>query len=211
MPEIKSVITVARQYGSGGRKIGQKLADKFGIPFYDRELIALAAKKSGISVEIYEKADEKAGGNLLYSLMMANYSFLHGVPMINDMPLNDKLFLLQAQIIREAAKKGPCVIVGRCADDVLKNEKNIFSIFICADKTARMERSVQEYGIDPKRAAANLANMDNQRAGYYNYFADRKWGYAENYQICVNSSAYGIDGTAELIADAAAAFENGKK
>ena len=95
MPEIKSVITVARQYGSGGRKIGQKLADKFGIPLYDRELIALAAKKSGISVEIYEKADEKAGGNLLYSLMMANYSFLHGVPMINDMPLNDKLFLLQ--------------------------------------------------------------------------------------------------------------------
>ena len=112
----KTIITIARQYGSGGREIGEKVAKRLGIPFYNKDLITLAAKQSGMSPEIFEKADEKATNSLLYSLMMGNYTFGSQITPMDNLPINDKLFLAQSQIIREAAEKGPCVIVGRCAD-----------------------------------------------------------------------------------------------
>lgn len=204
---MKSVITIARQYGSGGREIGKKLAGRFGIPFYDRELIAEAAKRSGWSREILEQADEKAGSSLLYAMIMNYYPFSDGVPPASTLPVNDKLFLLQADLIREAAQSGPCVIVGRCADDILRGEKNVFSVFVHADLEFRRQRAVSDYGIGPGDAAAQVARMDKQRAGYYNFYTDKKWEQAENYHLAVSTSCFGVDGAVELIAAAVAEAE----
>ena len=109
------IITIARQYGSGGHEVGERLAEKLNVPLLDKQLIAMAAKKSGLSEEVFEKADEKAGNSLLYSMVMGNYTFGSRITGINDMPINDKLFILQSDIIKSAADKGPCVIIGRCA------------------------------------------------------------------------------------------------
>ena len=186
-----SIITIARQYGSGGHEIGEKLAKKLGIPFYDKELIAMAAKKSGYSEEVFEKVDERATNSLLYSLIMGNYTLGGHMAVPNDTPINDKLFLIQADIIKQAALEGPCVIVGRCGDYILRDFTNVFHVFIYADKLSRMDRAVKQYGIDPNKAADILAKKDKQRANYYNFYANRKWGAPENYDLIINSSTYG--------------------
>lgn len=204
---MKTVITIARQYGSGGHEIGKKLAEKFNIHFYDKELIALSAQKSGMSKEILQQADEKATSSLLYSLVTGNYSFSGGVPFVNNKPVNDKLFSIQAEIIREIAEKGPCVIVGRCADDILSERKDVLNIFIYADKTFRLNTIVGRYGVDKSEAAKQLAKQDKQRENYYNFYTDKKWGETENYHLSVNSSAFGIDGSVELISKAVGLFE----
>lgn len=205
---MRTVITIARQYGSGGRQIGKKLAEKFGIPFYDKELIALSAQKSGMSKEILQQADEKATSSLLYSLVTGNYSFSGGVPFVNNKPVNDKLFEIQADIIREAADKGPCVIVGRCADDILSGRDNVMSIFIYADKLFRLDTITKHYGVEKSEAAKRLVKQDKQRENYYNFYTDKKWGETKNYHISVNSSAFGIGGTVELISKAISLFES---
>lgn len=204
---MRSVITIARQYGSGGREIGKKLAGRFGIPFYDRELIAEAAKRSGWSREILEQADEKVGSSLLYAMIMGYYPFSDGLPPANPLPVNDKLFLLQADLIREAAQAGPCVIVGRCADDILRGEKNVFSVFVHADLKFRTKRAVSNYGVSPGDAAAQVSKMDQRRADYYNFYTDKKWGQAENYHLAVSTSYFGVDGAVGLIAAAVAEAE----
>ena len=114
------VITIARQFGSGGHEVGEKVAKKLGLPFFDKELIAMAAKKSGLSEEVFADADEKATSSLLYSMVMGSYAFGARVPSINEMPINDKLFIIQSDIIKKAAAEGPCVIIGRCADYILR-------------------------------------------------------------------------------------------
>lgn len=205
---MKTIITIARQYGSGGHEIGKELAEKFDIPFYDKELIALAAQKSGMSKEILQQADEKATSSLLYSLVMGNYSFTGGVPLVNNKPVNDKLFSLQADIIREAAEKGPCVIVGRCADDVLSGRENVLNIFIYADKFSRLDTIIERYGVDKNEAAKRLVKQDKQRENYYNFYTDKKWGETENYHMAVNSSVFGVSGSVELIAKAIGLFES---
>ena len=116
------MITIARQYGSGGHEVGERLAEKLNVPLLDKQLIAMAAKKSGLSEEVFEKADEKAGNSLLYSMVMGNYTFGSRITGINDMPINDKLFILQSDIIKSAADKGPCVIIGRCGDYILREQ-----------------------------------------------------------------------------------------
>jgi CMP/dCMP kinase len=200
---MKQVITIARQYGSGGHLIGEKLAKKFGVPFYDRELIALAAKESGMSEEVFERADERAANSLLYTLIMGNYSFLNGVPMANGMPVNDRLFLLQSKIIKNVARSGPCVILGRCADHILGNRKHYFHVFVFADKDTREQRVIQDYGIKPELAPSKLNKEDKQRSEYYNFYTNKKWGDMQNYNMTVDSGIFGIDGTVELIAQAA--------
>lgn len=205
--ESRTIYTIARQYGSGGREIGQKLANELNIPFYDKELIALAAKECGISETVFEKADEKATGSLLYSLLMGSFPFASTVSPIGGMPLNDMLFFIQADIMKKAAKAGPCVIVGRCADYVLQDMEHVFNVFIHADKLSRMERIVQEYHTDPGKAADILSKMDKQRANYYNFYTNKKWGNLENYHLTLDSSATGISGAVELIRMAAAMKE----
>ena len=127
---MNTIITISRQFGSGGREIGKQLSERYNIPYYDKELIALAAKQSGYSEEVFAKADERATNSLLYSLLMGSYNMGGRIAAYNDMPINDKLFLIQADIIKEAAQKGPCVIVGRCGDYVLRDFENVFHVFI---------------------------------------------------------------------------------
>ena len=193
------VITIGRQFGSGGRKVGRLLAEKLDIPYYDKELLAEAAKGSGICQEIFENHDEKPTRSLLFSLVTGMQ--MHGDPgsMYMDMPLNHKIFLAQFDAIRRIASEGPCVIVGRCADYVLRDKPNAVSVFVKADIRQRVERAVSLYGVDPARAEETVRKADKQRASYYNYYATATWGDVNNYDLCVDTGKLGIEGTVELI------------
>ena len=196
---LQSVITIARQYGSGGRTIGKKRAESLTIPFYDKERIAMAAKKSGLSQEVFEKADEKATSSLLYSLVMGTYNFGSHFSTVSDMPINDRLFMIQSDIIQHAALEGPCVIVGRCADYVLREHPNCFHVFIRAEHDDRVKRIVEEYGDPAAKADDLLQKKDKQRANYYNFYSNKKWADMNNYDLVVNSSLFGIDGSIDVI------------
>ena len=148
----KHIITVARQFGSGGRDIAKSLAQELGIKFYDKELISLAAKESGMNPEVFEKIDEQATNSLLYSLSMGLYNFGNGFSAVGDLPVNDKLYILQHKMIKRLAEEGPCVILGRCADYILKDYPNVISIFINADMEYRKNRAIKYHNVDKKRA-----------------------------------------------------------
>ena len=140
------VITISRQFGSGGHEVGEKLAKRLELPFYDKELIALAAKKSGFSEEVFADVDEKATSSLLYSMVMGSYAFGTRVPGINEMPINDKLFIIQSDIIKKAAAEGPCVIVGRCADYILREHPNCLNVF-CPRQQIRPHQAYRGPGL----------------------------------------------------------------
>ncbi len=195
------VITIGRQFGSGGRSIAEKLAKKLDIKFYDKELISIAAKESGISPEVFEGVDEKATNSLLYSLSMGMYSFGSGFPAMGDLPVNDKLYLLQHKIIKEIAEKENCVIVGRCADYVLRDNPKRVSIFIYADMAYRKEQSIKKHGIDPAHAEHIINKTDKNRANYYSFYSGQKWGQTENFDLCIDSSKLDEDKIVELIAE----------
>lgn len=203
----RTVITIARQYGSGGREIGEMLAKKLNVPYYDKELIALAAKKSGLSEEVFRQADERATSSLLYSLVMGTYGYGGGVAGMNDMPINDKLFLIQADIIRKAAEEGSCVIVGRCADYVLRERKDCLRVFIHADRDSRLRRAVEKYGIDPAKVSDFLTKKDKQRANYYNFYTNKKWDALQNYDLTIDSSVFTPEQAVDLIILAAGFME----
>ncbi|MCH5352707.1 MAG: cytidylate kinase-like family protein [Acutalibacter sp.] len=198
------VITIARQYGSGGHEVGERLAQKLDIPFYDKALIAMAAKQSGISPEVFERADEKATSSLLYSMVMGGgYGFGSRVPGLGDMPINDKLFLIQSDIIKKAAEEGPCVIIGRCADYILREHLNCFHVFIHADKDARVKRIVRKELCEEKKAPDFVTKKDKQRANYYNFYSNNRWDDLNNYDLTVNMSRFSIEQAVNLIAEAA--------
>ena len=175
------------------------LEKSWQIPFYDKELIAMAAKKSGLSQEVFEKADEKATSSLLYSLVMGTYNFGSHFSTVSDMPINDRLFMIQSDIIQHAALEGPCVIVGRCADYVLREHPNCFHVFIRAEHDDRVKRIVEEYGDPAAKADDLLQKKDKQRANYYNFYSNKKWADMNNYDLVVNSSLFGIDGSIDVI------------
>ncbi|MGI5856211.1 MAG: AAA family ATPase [Candidatus Merdivicinus sp.] len=195
---IETVITISRQYGSGGRFIGRKLAEALNIPFYDKELITMAAEESGMSRELFEKADEKATSSLLYTLSMNSY-LLHGMAGVPDLPLNDKVFLIQSEVIRKLAAKGPCVIVGRCADYILREHPGSVNVYIYSDMEDRVERATTYYNLSADRAREQIQKMDKKRATYYNFYTNQKWGRAENYDLSLNSAKIGIEGCVEVI------------
>ena len=193
------IITIGRQFGSGGRAVGEKLAKKLDISFYDKELISLAAKESGISPEVFDNVDEKAANSLLYSLSMGLYNFGSGFSAMGDLPVNDKLYLLQHQIIKDIAEKENCVFVGRCADYVLRDNPNCVNIFIYADMEYRKQEAVKKHGIDANRAEHIITKTDKSRANYYSFYSGQKWGMAENYDLCINSAKLTEDCIVELI------------
>jgi cytidylate kinase len=195
-----TVITISRQFGSGGRLIGKKLAEKLGVPFYDKELIELAVEESGFSKEIFEKVDERASSSLLYSLSVSP-GVMQGVTGMADLPLNDKVFLVQTKIIKEVASKGGCVIVGRCADYILKEFNNVVNVFIRSDMESRIERATNVYKINMTNAQKEIQRNDKKRANYYSFYAHSKWGVVDNYDLCLNSGKVGIDESVEVIAD----------
>lgn len=193
------VITIGRQFGSGGRQVGKQLAEKLGIPYYDKELLAIAAKDSGICQEIFEDHDEKPTRSLLFSLVTGMQLHADAGSMYMDMPLNHKIFLAQFDTIRRIASEGPCVIVGRCADYVLRDRENTFSVFVKAPMPQRMERAVRLYNVEPNKAEDFVRKADKQRASYYNYYATATWGDVNNYDLCVDTSKLGIEGTVSLL------------
>ena len=190
----KFIVTIGRQYGSGGRIIGQKLSKKLNIPCYDKELLTIAAKESGFSEEIFKTMDEKPTSSFLYSIVAGTYS----VNYPSNLPLNHKLFLAQFDAIRKIADKGSCIIIGRCADYALA-DYNINNVFIHADLQHRVERAVNEYGISPEKAEEIVQKTDKQRASYYNFYSDKKWGAVDHYDITLDSGKLGIDNTVSMI------------
>ncbi|MGN0476939.1 MAG: AAA family ATPase [Ruminococcus sp.] len=195
----KHIITVARQFGSGGKEIAKALADELGIDFYDKELISMAAKESGMSPEVFEKIDEQATNSLLYSLSMGLYNFGNGFSAMGDLPVNDKLYIIQHKMIKKLADKGPCVILGRCGDYVLKEYDNVVSIFINADMDYRKEHAIKYHNVDPRRAEQVVNKADKNRANYYSFYSGQKWGQAQNYDLCINSGRMTKDDAVSVI------------
>ena len=196
----KPVITIARQYGSGGREIGEKLAQMLGIKAYGKELIDMAAEKSGYHPEMLTKADERAAGSLLYSLAVGA-SVAGGIAGHYDIPINDKLFIVQNEIIKELAEKEQCIIIGRCGDYALSDIKNKITVFIHADLESRVKRISALKGVSEKEAESIIVKEDKYRSNYYNFYTGQKWGACERYSAAFNSGVLGVDATARIIAD----------
>src|SRR5699024_1670321 len=173
---------IGRQYGSGGREIGQKLAAFYDIPFYDKELLKVAAKESGICEEMFENYDEKPTTSFLYSLVMDPYALGYNATSF-DMPLNQKVFLAAFDAIKKVADKGPCVIVGRCADYALKDYKNKLNVFIHAPMSFKKHRINEQYHVPLEKAKDEAVKTDKQRASYYNYYTSQKWGDLKSYDL----------------------------
>lgn len=198
---MSTVITIGRQFGSGGRDVGEAVAKHFGIPFYDKELVEMAAQKSNISHEALKEVDEHATNSFLYSLASGNYS-LRGInaPIYYEMPINDKLFIAQAEVIKEVAKQGSCVIVGRCADYVLENENvDMLNVFIYAPVDYRAQRVMEAQDLKQSKARDKVLKTDKQRRTYYDYYTSRDWGVMTNYDLCINTEKLGISGAADMI------------
>ena len=186
------IITIGRQYGSGGHEIGEKLAAHLGIKFYDQELLTVAAKHSGLSRDLLEINDEKPM-SLLFSLSTGGYGA--------DMSINHKLFLAQFEAIQLVARESPCVIVGRCADYALRDFSNCVNVFVYADLPHRIRRISNLYEKPARVAEETIIRTDRRRASYYSYYTGKKWGSMENYDIALNTSRVGIDNAVKLIAD----------
>ena len=197
------VITISRQFGSGGHEVGEKLARQLNVPFYDKALIAMAAKQSGLSEEVFANADEKATSSLLYSMVMGSYSFGARVPGINEMPINDKLFIIQSDIIKKAAAEGPCVVIGRCADYILREHENCLNVFIHANKEDRIRRSIAKKDCEERKASDFVTKKDKQRANYYNFYSNKRWDDLQNYDITIDTSRFSIDQAVGMLIDAA--------
>lgn len=199
MEKTSTIITIGRQFGSAGREIGYKVADYFGIKLYDKEMLNRAAKESGICKELFEAHDEKPTNSFLYSLVMDTYSLGYSSGSYTDMPINHKIFLAQFDAIKKIAEEGPCILVGRCADYALEEFDNVLSVFIHADMDSRIRRIARIYNLTDAKAKEMIQKTDKQRSSYYNYYTNKKWSDAESYDVCLDSSVLGIEGTAAAI------------
>ena len=196
----KILITIARQFGSGGREIGGKIAQALEIPLYDKELITTAAEKGEIDVDVVRRSDETAANSLLYTLAMGSNVLGTTMQFGYKMPLNDKLFILQSEIIKEYAKEGSCVFIGRCADYVLRDEPGLFRIFVYGDLEHRQARIKDRHPELKSSQVIDIINKtDKRRSSYYNFYTGNKWGKFDNYDMAINSSTFGIDETAKII------------
>lgn len=194
------IYTIGREFGSGGRDVGEKLANRLGIKLYDKELLQKAAKESGFCEEIFENHDERPTNSFLYSLVMDTYS-LNGyttAPFL-DMPLNHKVFLAQFDAIKKLAASESCVIVGRCADYALADNPDCINVFIHADMDKRIKLVSKRSGTTESKAKDLITKQDKQRASYYNYYTSKKWGDAAGYDLTLDSGKLGIDGCVDMI------------
>ena len=193
------IITIGRECGSGGRNIGKKLAEELGIKCYDKELLDQAAKQSGLCRELFETHDEKPTSSFLYSLVMDTYAAGYPGTSFMDMPLNHKIFLAQFDTIKQIAEQESCVIIGRCADYALADFPNVVSVFITADDDVKIRTLMDRHQISEAKAKDVMIKTDKKRASYYNYYSSKRWGDSKSYDICINSSKLGIDGTIKII------------
>jgi len=197
------VITIGRQFGSGGHQIGRQLAGQLGISFYDKELIRLASQQSGLKEELFEQMDERRRFSLFGGVLG-----LQGIPVEEyyaDFYLsNETLFRIQADVIREIAGKDSALFVGRCADYILQSHPRAFHLFICADLDDRISRVSKRFNLAAGKAGELITKTDKQRASFYNHFTSKIWGAVESYHLCINSSFLGIEATVEFIHQMAA-------
>jgi cytidylate kinase len=194
------VINLGRQLGSGGREIGQKLAKEFGIEYYDKELIQLAAEESGLCEEIFERADERAQQSFMGSLIGNRFPFIgEGNMALNNFLTHDSLFKIQSDVIRKLATEHSCIFVGRCADYILRDFPNCVNVFISASKEARIKRLCAQLKVKKNEAVKLIEDADKKRAISSNYYSYKKWGAASTYHLCIDSSILGIDKTVEFI------------
>jgi cytidylate kinase len=195
----KFYINIGRQLGSGGKVIGEKLAEAFGIKCYDKELIQLASKESGLGQEFFEKADEKESFSILGGLFGLRTSHYIDESSGANYLCNETLFKIQSDIIRELADNNSCIFVGRCADYILRDEPRCINIFVSANLEDRIKRISEKQNIGTKEAATLIERTDKRRAGYYNYYSNKAWGVSTSYHLCVNTSLLGIDETINFI------------
>lgn len=200
------VITISREYGSGGRTIGELVAKELGYGFYDKILIDLAAKKSGFAIDYIKNTEEQVTPNFLFNLA-ANGYYANTVFINDGLPASDSLFLMQSKIIRELAEKGPCVVVGRCADYILRSRHDCMNVFVYAPLADRVARAVKDYGLPAAGAEKTVQRNDKIRAKHYQYYAGAKWGETRRYDLTINSSTFGVEAAAKVIAAAARSCE----
>ena len=194
---MKTIITIGRQFGSGGKEVGIRVARELGIPFYDKELMKEAAKQSGLSEKILESFDERPK-SLLYSIAMDSYIFSLPGTGAGD-SLEQQVYLATFDTIRRLADNGPCVIIGRCADYALNENPNLLRLFIYAPIADRVKRVAERQNLSPEKAKTLIRKTDRRRASYYEYYTSRGWGEVDTYDFCLNSSSLGLGGTVELI------------
>lgn len=190
---MSKVITISREFGSGGREIGFRLAKQLGIPFYDKELIAMAAEESNISEELFRANDEIIARN------EHTYKTIDPFSPTYEIPVSDQLFLIQSKIIRRLANEGPCVIIGRCSDVIVEDA---FHVFICSSLKKRVERLLaleHNPDIDAKKMEARIRSIDQKRRDYYQYYSGNEWGKPKNYDFCLNSGTLGIERCIDMI------------
>ena len=195
----KKIVTISRQYGSGGRYIGENLAKAMGVPCYDEKLIDMVAKESGFAQSFVAEKGARMTGSLLFNIA-SSLSFANNVFSTNNgVTLQDEIYFTQNRIIKELADKGPCVIVGRCADYILREREDCLNVFIFADNESKIERAEKYFNITREEAPAVLKKKDKARANHYKYYTDQEWGMASNYDLCLNSGLIGIEGCVKAI------------
>ncbi len=193
---MKTIVTIGREYGSGGRIIAQRLSERLGLPYYDKEVIEGVAKKTGFAENFVRDAERRPTNSFMYDLYFSTQS----------LSIPDQVFIAQSGVIRDLADKGGCVIVGRCADYILRGRPNLLRIFVYAPLEERVRRAREEYHDEKENLESFVTRQDKQRASYYNYFTSTRWGERKSYDLCVSSSL-GLDAAVEVIAAAALARE----
>ncbi len=196
-----TVITLGRQLGSNGRIIGQKLAEKLGYKFYDKDLIARVAKESGLSENLFREMDEKPTSSLLYSLVMGVQSSKGLYYHYNDMLNGDNLFRVQADLIKKIAQESPCIIVGRCADYILRDNPELVKLFLYADGESRVKTIMERNNVDEKEARSAVHKADKRRSNYYNFYTNSEWGCVNNYHLCMDTTALPEEKCVEYLYD----------
>ena len=194
MNNDKIILTIGRQFGSGGREIGQKLSEALGIAYYDKELLSAAAKESGLCEEVFARADERASSGMSYAFSMG-FSYMGILSPYNDILSNDELFRIQSDAIRNIAEKESCILVGRCADYILRDNPACISFFIHNTMENRIQRLVEGLNITVEEAKEKISKIDKSRAAYYNYYTNKVWGMSSSYNFSIDASVLGIDET----------------
>ncbi len=187
------VIVISREYASAGSEIGRRLAAELGIPFYDRRFVDEQVKNSGLSSEFVQQEERKFISSLLFNLSTGGYHYA------NDRSVSDQIHVAETTAIKQVAAQSSCVIVGRCADYILRDEADVLSVFVYADMAARVKRCVEEYGKEERRIEQFIRDKDRTRARHYEYYTGRTWGERKNYHLCLNSGALGVDQSVQLL------------
>ena len=198
----KFVITVGRQYGSGGAEMAKRLGERLGLHVYDKEILKMTSEESGIRESYFHLADEKAGNKLLYRII---HSLIpeNGTPSLgSDLISSDNLFRFQSSVIRKLAQEESCIIIGRCADYVLNDRDDVVSVFILGDTDARIKCLEQRQGLDEAQARKKIKEVDKDRSSFYKYYSDQTWGDAQNYDLCINTGKFTPEEVTEMILQA---------